>query len=191
MGWVQLTPTLYKNTAGPWGLLDVSGAPVLIALNSILAGDQLPLNDLFGNPIAPVEVPDVEITAWQAYTPTTQGLGAISNVEFAWRRVRQSYEVMGRLTTGTVNASEVQIGLPNSATVGTQITASGIFVVGEVARGSGTSKPGVLATPGDTYVNLSYDGTSPYGLGPRGGSSVVSSYEDLAFLFSVPIAGLT
>lgn len=142
------------------------------------------------NPAA-VEVPDVEITAWQAYTPTTQGLGAISNVEFAWRRVRQSYEVMGRLTTGTVNASEVQIGLPNSATVGTQITASGIFVVGEVARGSGTGKPGVLATPGDTYVNLSYDGTSPYGLGPRPGNTVVSSYEDLAFLFSVPIAGLT
>ena len=142
------------------------------------------------NPAA-VEVPDVEITAWQAYTPTTQGLGAISNVEFAWRRVRQSYEVMGRLTTGTVNASEVQIGLPNSATVGTQITASGIFVVGEVARGSGTGKPGVLATPGDTYVNLSYHGTSPYGLGPRPGNTVVSSYEDLAFLFSVPIAGLT
>ena len=190
MGWVQLTPTLYKNTAGPWGLLDVSGAPVLIALNSILAGDQLPLNDLFGNPIAPVEVPDVEITAWQAYTPTTQGLGAISNVEFAWRRVGQCYEVKGRFTTGTVSGDEAQIGLPNGATVGTQISASGVFRVGSIARNNNAGPNAVIATPGDAFVNLAYEGSSPWGLTPRAGNSVLASIELVSFDFSVPIAGL-
>ena len=141
------------------------------------------------NPAA-VEVPDVEITKWQPYTPTTQGFGAVAGVEFSWRRVGQCYEVKGRFTTGTVSGDEAQIGLPNGATVGTQISASGVFRVGSIARNNNAGPNAVIATPGDAFVNLAYEGSSPWGLTPRAGNSVLASIELVSFDFSVPIAGL-
>ena len=56
------------------------------------------------------------ITDWQAYTPTTQGLGTVSGVTFRWRRVGGNVEISGSLTSGTNTGVEIQIGLPNSYT---------------------------------------------------------------------------
>ena len=91
------------------------------------------------------------ITAWEAYTPTFNGLGTPTSVDFIWRRVGENVEVKGLFVTGTVTAAAAQIGLPNSYTAENPV---GNVVIGQVTRNFSSTKNymPVLASTNDAFV---------------------------------------
>ena len=67
-----------------------------------------------------------------SYTPTFQGFGTVSNVDFTYRQEGDSIVIQGFFTSGTPTATEAQISLPNGYTIkgGSQIKASSIWYQG-------------------------------------------------------------
>jgi len=102
--------------------------------------------------------------------------------------------VQGEFTTGTVAASEAQIGLPSGLTIDSAKVPT-LRLVGRFATASTSSSVvknfGVLATGGDTFFNISqanYHSTqSP--LSPQNGNSEISSSQKVSFFAEVPIEG--
>lgn len=131
-------------------------------------------------------------TDWAAYTPTTQGLGTITSVSMEWRRKGQDILIRGGFTTGTVSASEMQVGLPNSYTIAGQSLNSEIC-----GRSAGdqtsTQIHAPLCTSGDTFLNFSR--VNPVGaenpMSPQNGSSVVSSTTRYSIFARVPVQELS
>ncbi len=95
------------------------------------------------------------IGKWTSYTPTFGNLGTVTNIDCEFRRVGDSVEIRGQFDIGTGVGSEVQIGLPNSYSIGGNIS-SGVVHAGNVIRDTafGVLKYDLLATNGDTYLNL-------------------------------------
>lgn len=56
--------------------------------------------------------------AWTSYTPTFQGLGTTSSVDFYYQVTNNTLCVNGKLQSGTPTAAEVRIGLPSTFTIG-------------------------------------------------------------------------
>jgi len=124
---------------------------------------------------------------WTAYTPTTQGFGTISGVDMYKRRVGSSLQVVGDFTTGTVAASEGQIGL--GETISSIIV--GTIQVGLMGYDASASLQFyLLATGGDTFVNFSLNSFAgaTNNLLAIDGSAGPGSSKRLAFNFTVPIA---
>lgn len=129
---------------------------------------------------------------WESYTPTTQGLGTLTSSNFKYRRVGDSLEIQGKFNTGTTTASELQIGLPSGLT----IDSTKIDVVKIVGTGYRTANSDanyiVIATGGDAYLNMSLMATgTPSIYSPLNGSSAFGNNEDGGFFASVPIQGWT
>ena len=126
------------------------------------------------------------MTDWQLYTPTTQGLGTISSIDVKYRRVGSNLQVQGRFTTGTVTASQIQIGLPNNLVIGG--TSSSYKLVGIFSRVNAAD--GVMrylsATQGNSFLNVTAQ-TLP-STSSMGGTGV-STGESLIFFGEVEIQG--
>lgn len=132
-------------------------------------------------------------TEWEEYTPTTQGFGTISDIDLEWKREGSDILIRGRFTAGTTTGDEAQIGLPNSETIGGNITVG--HHVGTYMRGaSGAAHGGaVIATKGDTFLNISSNGVfgnaSVNALTPTAGSSAIGTGELISIFARVPIEG--
>lgn len=140
-----------------------------------------------------VEVPNV--TAWQGYTPTFQGFGTPTNVEFEWRQVGENVEIRGKFTAGVSTAVEARVGLPAGLTsAGTSLIPS-LSLVGKGNRGSGGTQffGGLtfLAEPSVSYITISLEASSIFGVTKQNGSTVASSGEVVTLLASVPCSGLS
>jgi hypothetical protein len=109
------------------------------------------------------EITDVEnyinehiVTPWVAYTPTFVGLGTVSGVSMFSRRVGDSLQIRGFLTTGTVTASQATMtigynGTNSNVTLNTSKLGTGENVVGNSGRG--VAQPiANLANPANTGV---------------------------------------
>jgi hypothetical protein len=99
--------------------------------------------------------------------------------------------IRGSFTTGTVTASEAQLGLPTGCTIGGK--ATGLVVVGKGNRDASTAGDdlSVLATAGDTFLNFMVylDSNSAEDLTEQGGSSVASNSMRITFTAGpIPIA---
>jgi hypothetical protein len=101
-----------------------------------------------------------DIGQWQSYTPTTTGLGTVSDVQMQWRRVGESVEIKGDLIVGTATATELQVGLPNSYTIdfiaATDTISVGTFEV-DASPGIVGARWIAIATNGDTFINMGMD----------------------------------
>ena len=129
-------------------------------------------------------------TDWAAYTPFTQGRGNVTGVEFVWRRVGDSIDISGRMTTGTVTAVEMQVGLPTGQDIDTDITTGAVFIAGEMYRGTVTPDTNaVIATPGDTFFNFAFANAGSGAFVPQNGSVVLGNSELFGFFATAPIAG--
>lgn len=129
-------------------------------------------------------------TTWVSYTPTTQGFGTITGATFRWKRHNDTMLIEGTFTTGTVAASEAQIGLPNSLTIDSGIAAN--QYVGSFDRDGSTSSAQytALATAGDTFINFGIRSSGlGQGLTPSNGNAMVGSTEEVSFYARVPIEG--
>lgn len=131
---------------------------------------------------------------WESYTPTFGGLGTPTSIQMYWRRVGDSMEIRGRFNTGTVTASEAQIGLPNSEVIDSAKLSS-TLPVGRVSRDNATN-PGIknftaLATGGDTFINIGIAHQDAAGspFTPQNGASLFGGTEAASIYARVPIQG--
>lgn len=140
-----------------------------------------------------VVVPNV--TAWQGYTPTFQGFGSPTNVEFEWRQVGESVEIRGKFVSGTPTAVEARVGLPAGLTsAGTGLIPS-LQIVGKGANNSTSASDfsgiNVLIEPSVYYMTLADESSTNNGLTKVNGSTLAINGTILSFFASVPCAGLS
>lgn len=134
------------------------------------------------------------ITEWQDYTPTFQGFGTPTNIQFQWRQVGENVEIRGKFTSGA-GTGECRVGLPNGLTSSAtdkipSIQSIGVWFRNAVSSGHGGS---VLVEPSVTYVsfsdNTAFSNTSSNPLTKA--SNILGSGEGMSFFASVPCASLT
>lgn len=138
-------------------------------------------------------------TDWAAYTPTTQGFGTLGTSTFEWRRSGDSIQIRGKLTAGTVAASEARVGLPTGLTTADTSKIASIRPVGRYERDANTAFSGgnVLVQAGVTYINfgnLSQGGTA-LGAGQLSaqlGNGILANSQVMGFFTTdIPIQGWT
>jgi len=131
---------------------------------------------------------------WELYEPTnTQGFGTLASSTLAWRRSGDSLYIRGYFTSGTVTATEAQIELPNSLTVGGAGVATTKVGTGNRAYATIGEQITVLTTSGDTYINFgitSDNSTGEDAMVAQNGSAIISSTSRLSFETGpIPITG--
>lgn len=135
------------------------------------------------------------ITEWQSYTPTTQGFGTISSIEAWYRRIGDSVEVYCKFTSGTVTASEAQIGLPSGLTGDTTKLAAQYNNSNHVGTGTKSGSGEVITVLVDDtdagVFKFGIAGASLIGLNFFNGNQVLSSTQQMSFHAKVPIEGWT
>lgn len=131
------------------------------------------------------------LTEWAQYTPTIQGLGTPTNVNFYWRQVGGSVEVYGTLTAGTPTAVELQIGLPPDPATGSAMTVnsnvfSAISKVGAFSRNvvAGNSFD-LLATANDAFLNGASEANGM--LAVQNANAIIGTGENVVFQAFVPV----
>jgi len=131
------------------------------------------------------------IGPWTSYTPTIQGFGSFSS-DLYYRRVGDSIEISGDVTTGTTSADELQIGLPSGLTLGGPSGAT--IAYGRFHRDAsvGMLEHHLRGVAGETYFTAveSFDGGTVNVLTATGsnGSSIVASSQRISIqILGVPI----
>ena len=138
----------------------------------------------------------LNITEWEAYTPTITGFGTPTSVDFKWRRVGDTAEIQGTFATGTPTAVEIQVSLPNSEVIASN-SISPIGVAGSWFRADTLTVHGgsLLMTAGDAFFNWSPNAVFGSGnvasLTPAFGDVVLGVGEVVALKASIPIEGWT
>jgi len=129
-------------------------------------------------------------TNWVAYTPTTNGLGTVSSVQFEWRRDGSDVLIRGKLVAGTVTAAEAQIGLPSVTSADTSIIPS-IQVAGNAANNATAAQTFLtLIEPSVTYITFGLaNGGASGGLTKRNGNTLLNSSDTFSVNARVPVAG--
>jgi hypothetical protein len=129
------------------------------------------------------------LTDWVSYTPVFQGFGTPTSQEVFWRRVGDSVQIQGRVTTGTNTSVEARVGLPTGLTSSTtKITT--IREVGGWTRGAATVMDGVtLVESGVTYMTFGRQTSTEPGLTKRNADNVTGSGEGFSFFAQIPIEG--
>jgi hypothetical protein len=137
----------------------------------------------------PIPIQDVaNLTEWNDYVPTSQGIGTPVFTVAKWRQVGGNMELSFKLTPSTSSAAEMQIGLPNGESISTTevptIMAKGTLVRVENIT---TQMYTVLATGGDTFLNFGNQNSSG-GLSPANGNAITGA-NLLSIEASIPIEG--
>lgn len=140
-----------------------------------------------------VEVPVV--TGWQGYTPTFQGFGTPTNVEFEWRQVGENVEIRGKFVSGTSTAVEARIGLPAGLTSASTALIPSLQIIGKAnINNSSTaffSSLTILAEPSVNYVTMGIEASTTNGLTKQIGSNLAVNGSIISFFASVPCASLS
>lgn len=123
-----------------------------------------------------------------AYTPSFQGFGTVSSIQFMWGRLGDLMIILGKFTSGTSTAVEAQMTLPTGATIDSTKVAS-IRNVGNATRDRAVADPDwhILATANDAFLNIGRTTTSLAGLTPSNGDALLASGDAFSFVAHVPI----
>jgi hypothetical protein len=145
-----------------------------------------------GNVTQPTSI----ITPWASYTPTLTGFGTATNVAFKWRQVGSSIEIHGRFTSGTADASEARISLPNGYTISSDITTlQSVGTHVNSISAANTHGGVVLAEPSVSYLTLSdndvFGSSTVVPLSKATGSQALGSSATMSLTATVPIANLS
>lgn len=148
---------------------------------------------LSNNPSQLLTKAKTNVSDWTAYTPTFQGFGTVSAVNFLYRRVGDSIEISGTFQVGTPTATEGQFGLPSGLTIDSAKVPT-IRSVGHIVRNEGTAVTKyytALATGGDNFLNFStmHKGDALNPLLATNGASLVASGDVVSLQATVPIQG--
>ena len=142
-------------------------------------------------------VTPAKLNGWQDYTPTTQGIGTPTGVNFQYVKYPGMVKVMGSLATGTVTATEFRLGLPENITAREITGASGRYaLIGKIYRPATNTLTSIMfnvtTVEGADYVNVSVDwGGSGNPESAANGSTVFVSSASYRFEFMVPTDDVT
>lgn len=130
------------------------------------------------------------VTDWQSYTPTFQGFGTPTSVQFQWRRVGDNVEIRGKFASGASTAVEGRVSLPSGLTsssskIGSTQPTGGVLVFNSAGAGAFTA----LMDPSVSYVTFGVQAASFAGLGKLNGNALTASGTFMAFTASVPVEG--
>jgi hypothetical protein len=163
---------------------------------SFVTTDLVPAKAVLGN--TALDIP--KVTGWQGYTPTFQGFGSPTNIEFEWRQVGENVEIRGKFATGTTTPVEARVSLPAGLTSASTNLIPSLQALGTYAYGvSSTNSHGgfILSEPSVTYITFSSNGIFGSGannpLTKVNGNSltVVAAGELISLTASIPCAGLS
>ena len=157
---------------------------------SFITTDLVPAKAVFGN--TSLEIPS--ITSWQGYTPTFQGFGSPTNIEFEWRQVGENVEIRGKFTSGTVTAVEARVGLPAGLTSASSGILPSIQIAGTyhsrlIDSGNVPNIENVYIETSVSYVTFQRQGVST--ITKALGTQMATSSADYLLMASVPCAGLS
>lgn len=137
-------------------------------------------------------------TEWASYTPTYTGFGTVSTAVTKWRRVGDTIELQGTVTTGTVSAAIASSTLPTGVTIdSTKLSITGNTsaaqgsAVGQFYQDAISAVTGAMVTAPGTSTTLLYFGGLTSGiiaLTPGLGNVMAGSSKILAFKASLPVA---
>jgi hypothetical protein len=148
--------------------------------------------ELTSNSLLETSVVVPVLTAWQGYTPTLQGFGTPSAVEFEWRQVGENVEIRGKFTSGTPTAVEARIGLPAGlSSAGTGIIPS-LSLSGTMIVNLNTANAYyTLIEPSVAYLTISRQGVSANGLTKNNGNDAIVAASSVSITSSIPCSGLS
>jgi hypothetical protein len=134
-------------------------------------------------------------TDWLPYTPTTAGLGTLSNSLFQWRRVGSDMLIRGNSTTGTTTATIMTISMPSGYIIdNSKLTTSQSNRLGDIQRMSVAAVPiyqyaYLIFADGSDSSNLyvSDASASTTALTKSTGSHGFTSGDSFSFFAIVPI----
>lgn len=135
------------------------------------------------------------ITDFQSYTPTFTNMGTPTGVNFIWRQIGDSVQIIGSWVADGTAGSNSQISLPNGYTIKSSITSP--QTLGVVARdangGAATSNGGIILGTGDNaFINYSTiavwnnSSVDPFALGGN-----LNSGDNLRFTAIIPVNELS
>jgi len=136
-------------------------------------------------------------TGWVQYTPTTAGLGTLTNSSFWWRRNGPDMFIRGSATTGTVTAAAMTISVPSGYAIDiSEMSASTRNLFGLMVRMNSTTaifpnnKGLIPFSDGTDTANIFFarDTASATALTKDLGSTIFVSGDSFAFFAQVPIA---
>ena len=138
-----------------------------------------------------VEVP--VITAWQSYTPTFQGFGTPTNIEFEWRQVGENAEIRGKFLGGAPTADEARVTLPAGLTsAGTSLIPSIQIIGSAIVNNTGSiSVFQTLVEPSVNYVSFGFRDATRTPLTKLAGNIISANGLAFNFTASVPCSGLS
>lgn len=138
-----------------------------------------------------VEVPVV--TSWQGYTPTFQGFGSPSAIEFEWRQVGENVEIRGKFTGGAPTADEARVTLPAGLTsAGTNLIPSIQIIGSAIVNNTGSiSVFQTLVEPSVNYVSFGFRDATRTPLTKLAGNIISANGLAFNFTASIPCSGLS
>ena len=130
-------------------------------------------------------------TDWADYTPTFQGFGTPTNIQFQYRRVGDSVEIRGKFNAGTTTAVEARVSLPPNLISSTSKIQS-LRLIGNYAYGTvaSSSVQTLLIEPAVNYITFGRSNGSDFGLTKLTGAAVTGTGNQLSvFATFIPIEG--
>lgn len=124
------------------------------------------------------------------YTPTSAGLGTLSNVVCTHTRNGAYLDLDCNIQLGTVTGSTAQIGLPGALVSSSDYKAAVNSVVGSGGRDTNTAQwISVLVKPGQSYLEFGDNRSGANHLLSSTGSALFASNNNFSFTARVKIAG--
>jgi hypothetical protein len=197
------------QTASLKGTLDSSGiydlnfpcasGTALMCVEATAATSAIKVANVYVGPQTNIGSVSTE-TDWVAYTPTYTNFGTVSNNSAYWRRIGDSIEISGFVTTGTMVGTVCSITLPtgiaiDTAKIGTNNTTSnpGIVVGTYDTSNAGSGKMGSAILAPATSATLLYFGAAgavaSSHLTPATGTNVSDNAVGFSFRAKFPVLG--
>jgi hypothetical protein len=152
----------------------------------------LVIDDAEVSPDSPNFIDVAQIGPWISYTPTFQGFGTPTNVEFQWRVNGENIDIRGKFTSGTPSAVEARVGLPIGFTSAGTNKIPSIQLIGHAQRGANVAAVyGILIEPSVQHMTFSQQSSVTVGLVKQDGSALFSSGNNVSFFASIPVQGLS
>lgn len=189
---LEIGDVITVASEGNVNLINFGITAQIVETSTIVVNDLVPAKAVLGN--TSLDIPNV--TGWQGYTPTFQGFGTPTNVEFEYRQVGEDVEIRGKFQSGAPTAVEARVGLPAGlSSAGTSLVPS-IQVVGKYgATSSMPNSPNgsgsMLAEPSVAYITFSGESTGGLGITKQTGSQLTTNGNYISFFAKVPCAGLS
>lgn len=155
----------------------------------LTSGEKIIFNKITTGVMPVNRVETIVNTGWVDFSPTIAGMSNATFTYSKWRRVGDSIEINMTGDSGTgITATEFQLNLPNGLEVSSDYNLTD---VGSAQRDALTAAQFVvLATSGDTFLNMGYRDTgTANGFTAVNSSTMIGASEDFSIRATVQIEG--